>query len=928
MKKLLYQKYFEFYDKLTRKYGDNVALLLQMGGFFELYCDYDYSKTNVKELCKIMNIRLNPKDSRLEKSTRMAGFPIYNLDKFLKILVNHDYNVVVVEQIPQDSCITNVDLLFYPEDSYGERRAVTKIVSPSTYFDSEKSTNYIMSIYIEKYSANLYTLSISVIDVIISDNIITTQFQSTKNDKGYALDCVVEMLLQYNPIECIIITKHGTNVTSTVKKLGITCTCYYIDVEQINTFHTKCTDSRDVSIEALKQFLTDRFINTSNIQVQEYVPNKFLDLNSTCISQLDVGLLYKLLDKTVTPMGSRFLFHRLVHPIIDSSILQQNYDHVEKMSQDDYNSIKKLLDNIFDLDKFKQKLAMNISNVSNIRTFYNILLDIQSSRIILEKEYTPKIISFIKRHFIFTTTATTSTTSTVTHFDASENDDVEGDIEGDTDNGIPRNYIIAPHDISFNRQYYKDLDVLYSTRQKEQDVGTSYITKVQDVVHSNVTLKDNLGIHTTLIRAKQVLKIYPEWKMISLKKYAIVYTDELVDSLVNLQKTNEQITRLENKYFKTFQTLFYNEFYKDLSDLSNTIAELDFYQCSWNLVKNLRLCKPVIHTQSKLDVTELRHLLVENINPSVPYITNNIHLSQDNLGIIVYGVNSCGKSSLLKALGLCIIMVQAGLFAPCQEITLKPFKQIITRITGGDNLEKSQSSFIIELEEILSILNRANQNTLVLGDEICRGTESKSAVAINYSLLKDMLKKQCFFITTTHLHELYDHVNDIKKIDIYHMKVNFTKGSNDGSVIDGGGNQVEFNRKLVPGRGTELYGLEIASHLNFPKTFMNEALQFRSNFIWNTGLKKSRYNSKKIIEKCQLCQYKPSSKKDLPLDIHHINFQCNADQDGFHNTQNKNALHNLICLCKECHVKVHQGELEFKIEQGLYCKQTVKVTLG
>lgn len=179
------------------------------------------------------------------------------------------------------------------------------------------------------------------------------------------------------------------------------------------------------------------------------------------------------------------------------------------------------------------------------------------------------------------------------------------------------------------------------------------------------------------------------------------------------------------------------------------------------------------------------------------------------------------------------------------------------------------------MDEMLSILQRADSKTLILGDEMCKGTETKSAVTINYSLLSELIEKNVFFITATHLHELNEYIKLESKVKVCHMKVTFDK---EGNAI--------FDRKLQPDSGPELYGLEIARNLNFPKSFMEKAMKFRSNFIWGTKnpVKKSRYNSKKIVAKCQVCDYKPPNEKSLPLDTHHLDFQCNA-KDGYHTTQ-------------------------------------------
>ncbi len=272
-------------------------------------------------------------------------------------------------------------------------------------------------------------------------------------------------------------------------------------------------------------------------------------------------------------------------------------------------------------------------------------------------------------------------------------------------------------------------------------------------------------------------------------------------------------------------------------------------------------------------------------------------------GLLIYGVNSCGKTSYLKAVGLAVILAQSGLYVPASSITFKPFTRIMTRIAGGDNMERSQSSFIVELEELLSVVKRTNENTLVLGDEICRGTEVDSANAIVHTTLQLLGKKTAFFVAATHLHDIADKFVAEDYIKVKHMRVDF---DDEGNVI--------YDRKLCDGSGPSKYGLEIAKEMNFPPDFIEKAMKFR---IQELQQKKSRYNSKKILVACENCKYKPMDKTSLPLDVHHINFQCNANEDGYHGTQHKDVLHNLVTVCKSCHMKIHADELTVNVQQGL-----------
>jgi DNA mismatch repair protein MutS len=280
----------------------------------------------------------------------------------------------------------------------------------------------------------------------------------------------------------------------------------------------------------------------------------------------------------------------------------------------------------------------------------------------------------------------------------------------------------------------------------------------------------------------------------------------------------------------------------------------------------------------------------------------------------LYGVNACGKSSYLKATGLSVIMAQAGLYVPADTFIYKPFTRIMTRIAGGDSIEKGQSSFVVELLDLGSVISRADEDTLVLGDEMCRGTEIASAEALVHTTLATLVEKGTLFVTATHLHGIAQDIGQLQGVDIFHMEVAFDE---DGDPI--------YDRKLRSGPGAEYYGLEIARAQGFPTEFMKRAMEYRNRKAGTKTVegKRSRYNSKKILVACEACQYRPVRESDLPLDTHHVNFQCHADKDGFHGTQSKDAAHNLICLCKQCHIDVHKGTKNLTLLQTLKGRKVV-----
>ena len=234
-----------------------------------------------------------------------------------------------------------------------------------------------------------------------------------------------------------------------------------------------------------------------------------------------------------------------------------------------------------------------------------------------------------------------------------------------------------------------------------------------------------------------------------------------------------------------------------------------------------------------------------------------------------------------------------------------PYKKIFSRIPGGDNIFKGHSTFIGEMNEIRNILKSADDNTLIIGDELCSGTETDSAISIVASGIHHLINKKSSFIFATHLHEIseMERINKIKTLNIYHLSVKYKE--EDNSII--------FDRKLKEGSGESIYGLEVCRSLDLDKDFLNTANQIRQEILGTDILvrnKKSKYNSKLIIDKCQICN------KNNATETHHIKQQKDADENGFIDHFHKNKKFNLIVLCEECHDKLHNGELDINLTEA------------
>jgi DNA mismatch repair protein MutS len=265
--------------------------------------------------------------------------------------------------------------------------------------------------------------------------------------------------------------------------------------------------------------------------------------------------------------------------------------------------------------------------------------------------------------------------------------------------------------------------------------------------------------------------------------------------------------------------------------------------------------------------------------------------------MLIYGTNAVGKTSLIRAIGIAIIMAQAGLYLPCSSLTFRPYTTIFTRILGNDNLFKGLSTFQVEMSELRIILRMATDRSLILGDELCSGTEMDSAVSIFVAGLAHLHRVGCTFLFATHMHEIngYDEVRLLTKMCMKHLTV----------VYDKARDALIYNRKLADGPGASMYGLEVCKALHLPDAFLEFANAVRLRHrappsdIGILSFEPSHFNAHKLKGVCERCS------SELAQEVHHLLPQKDADSKNYIGHVPKNHVANLMALCTRCHDEVH-----------------------
>jgi DNA mismatch repair protein MutS len=320
----------------------------------------------------------------------------------------------------------------------------------------------------------------------------------------------------------------------------------------------------------------------------------------------------------------------------------------------------------------------------------------------------------------------------------------------------------------------------------------------------------------------------------------------------------------------------------------------------------------------------MRHPICEKLLIDTEYVPINVKLGIDNEdGILLFGLNSAGKSTLQKSIGINIVLAQIGYFVAATQFNYYPYKSLMTRITSNDNLFKGLSSFALEISDLRAILKRSNENTLIIADEVCKGTEHQSSLIIVMTMLEILSKNKCSFITATHLHDItkLERLKQLSNIKLFHLHVEYDEQKN----------SLKYGRQLLEGSGEHFYGLNVAKYLINDNQFLTIANEIKLVICPDllVGNKTSKYNSNVFINKCQICNYYPKNEYDKPLETHHINFQKNTDKNGFLLEKphvHKNHKNNLCVLCFKCHDKIDTNEIviygyENNILQYKQCKQ-------
>ena len=670
--------------------------------------------------------------------------------------------------------------------------------------------------------------------------------------------------------------------------------------------------------------------------------------------------VFRLLNKCKTPMGSRRFYYRLLHPSFNITTIQREYDITEYvLKNESFTNWRSALENIKDIEKLHRKIQMGKIYPNSLYILYTNLKfisqmydGVKCDKILLKyfrADADPERITKMCNDLIkkmdscFYIERCKSVDSL--DFDLSYRDCfVKPGISKDLD----KTYVMNEDGCSILeaiRLFCNDLIAIGekkgTTTIKEKD------NKEKEFVKRHETEKAGYSIQTTERRSKllleQIGKRMKAKEHVSKLEYASISQDDSCKKLVKtfdfdlstlqfskagssavtfvheaLSSVCASISETRNKIRDEIGLVFHKfvcelkECQESFQTIVSFITDVDLIQNQAYIARKYKYCKPTVDSTdsgkgqeegSYVDAKDIRHCLIERINEDELYVTNDISLGLNERGLLLYGTNAVGKTSMIRALGICIIMAQAGLYVPCSAFTYRPYTNIMTRILGNDNLFKGMSTFAVEMSELRVILKCADQNSLILGDELCSGTEIDSAISIFVAGLQKLHALKSCFVFATHMHEIvdYEEIAQMDKLVTKHMAVTYDRARD----------MLIYDRKLRDGAGPSMYGLEVCKSLHLPDDFLKMANAIRLKYrdkkqAGDLNYKPSHFNAHKVKGLCELC------KKEVGEEVHHLQHQREADSNDYIQHFHKNHRANLLTVCESCHLKMHETGNQYK----------------
>ena len=956
-----FDDYVEVYSKYKDIYGDKVALLYQIGKFHEIYgVDNDEEKIgNTEELATLLNIKLTKCDTSIPHNDRknplMAGFNSICLDNNIERLVECGYTVVVVNEqgrAADDSVIRNVAFVQSPGTTvemstkrdpnnasvflkeFKDRKTGTSlhhigmvsmdITTGKTFWYETTSSTADPNLAIDELTRFFQTFNPVEIIIDGDTHVITNSmlsswgFKRAFTNSDRLSDNLFNIIDQVKPV---VFDKYPFSFTHDSVDLQ--------DEYLGQLFGDQCGGLSPIEYlgfsaapMARKAFINVlQFCNDHNSLLicnmeppTEWDTGAGVVLDTNSIVQLGVvesfygqtknNSLFSLLSKrTQTVMGYRTVRDRLLNGTTNTEKLQTSYDMIKsfvdiktirlqrgivtKKSSEEpvslYTVVHDGLRGVKDLDRLHRKIGLLTISPAELDTLmksYRLLqrvFDVCSQHNVLKEEI-----------------AASNMDSIVLKMKNSLNLDECAKIVS-LDSSIQC--------LLFSKSYCPELttmtEEIYSLKKQIEH----HCDKISQVAMKKGTVNyremdDYCCLQLTKAQVTRLGKKFDGDLVVFQKNktHTHMRSRVLTELFEKKKKCIEPFAKMSQEVYRQFLENLSSEFTDVFRRVSKVVGLIDMYQCIAGWCNTHNYCPPELDNRaggaSFVNTKKLRHPLVEE---KCAYVPQDISLGAT--GMLLYGVNQSGKSCTMKSLGIAVIMAQAGFWVAADSFQFKPYRNIMTRILGNDNIDRGLSAYAVEMVELRSILQRSNSRTLVLGDELCHGTESASAVSLVSASIGHLARTGTSFIFATHLHELSNMAEVTSLENVYFKHLTVSQDDESGEIV--------YDRVMQDGSGRGLYGIEVAKFLRLPADVIEKAYEIRNKYFneKKKTYKASAYNKKRLMGSCMIAGCSKAAEH-----THHIRYQCEADESGYVTQgMHKDMKENIAPLCEEHHNHVHHG---------------------
>lgn len=787
------------YLDLKSEYPDSI-LMFRLGDFYEMF--FEDAEIATREL----DIVLTSRSGGTADKVPMCGVPYHVAEGYINRLVNKGYKVAICDQLED------------PKASKGiVKRGVTRVVTPGTnlnYDANDKSSNYLASLFV---SDNVFSLS-------YLDYSTGEMFLVNKNEnynlpnsllKNQLLTLQVKEIVVNNSDDEIIDYLNSTNILVNIKNNSLNGLKEHSIIDELELIDidrkSLIADEESLgSIHQMMEYLDEtQFGYIEHIRSLTYVNfDEYMILDKHSLISLDVfsddpnrldGTLFKLLDKTRTSMGSRMLRYILEHPLKSKSeiLLRQNIvdDFFKNLYQ--LNELRSNLNKIYDIERLMVRLTGNSNSPKDLVALKNSL----------------SVLNPIKS--ILLTYNNLDIASMAANLD--RNNELYELISASIDDEAP----LSPKEGGVIKVgYSEELDKLKSSSIDGKTWIVEYENELKkDSGIKNLKVKYNKILGYFIEVTKSNLDMVPEY---FIRKQTLVgseryFTEELKNVESKIFNSKDRIDNLEYSIYEEIRSKVLDAF-DDIIETAKTIAKIDVFSNFAHISYQNDYVKPKIAIDGVMDIRNGRHPIVErNVEK---FISNDTFISKDKNFIILTGPNMAGKSTYMRQIAIISIMMQIGCFVPAESAILPIFDRIFTRIGAHDNLYMGESTFMVEMKEMADIINNATKDSLLILDEVGRGTSTYDGLSIARALVDYIVGHiGAKTIFATHYHELVGMSDKYPEIKNQTMAVKEKSGD------------IVFLRKVIDGTSDKSYGIHVAILAGMKSAVIDSANDYLKNYM-------------------------------------------------------------------------------------------------